>query len=90
MEMWDHLPLKFPEVSFTPEKRADASRVAATESGPWRKPWEEEAEQETSPGRGDRNNRPLQATLSPAEADWSVNNCRFPIPPCGTVGHNLV
>src|ERR1019366_4836413 len=37
------------------KKRAEASRVAAIECGPWRQPWEEEAEQETSPGKGDRN-----------------------------------
>jgi hypothetical protein len=31
-------------------KPADASRVAAAEFGPGRKPWEEEAGQESSPG----------------------------------------
>jgi hypothetical protein len=38
-------------------KGAEASRVAAGECGPWRQPWEEQAVQETSPGRGDINNR---------------------------------
>ena len=43
-------------------KRAEASRVAAVplkRDGPWRQPWDEEAVQETSPGRDDINNRRL-------------------------------
>ena len=32
------------------------SRVAATECGPWRKPWEKDADRGGSPGRGDRKN----------------------------------
>jgi len=44
------------------------SRVAAAECGPWRQPWGKDAKGRQSPDRGGRNNRPLQATLSPAKA----------------------